>query len=466
MDSSGEVEHWPQSVKCPLTLDVMVAPVTLVMTGQTYDKHAIEEWLQKNDCCPLTGTILNGNHLFVRNIVLANCIEEWRQIFLDKIRMAIAVEAAPTPEYAGKSTDAVTSLVEMLGICESSAVRLSSRVSSVEAAVDYYFKNRDIFDSHSAFNALAPQWISNCKYRTYTTKNPLPLCLPGTIFFHYETYFSQSGESLGLLALGAGKTLNDLKIVFAELEGFDLQYLSGKVMYFCDNSWHSVEPLRGDCGGNDDDESDDDDNFHYDNEIACFGGPKSRTRASTAEKGWDDEVKSDDCGERRHQRTRGRRITGELDLRGGRDRDNGSDGDDEDDDDDKGHHIPVPSHLRLHWFAGAHVKFVPDRVPCMGCKRRDNWLGYGRDVASLAREAGGPHRLWDYEGSVRYRIGGVIKCGACWARDDLGVMAPDDPVPIPGDYDAAYARWMECSAQFYSEVTLKALDALVQRVSC
>ena len=72
------------SFHCPLTMDEMDDPCVLI-TGQTYDRCAITEWLRLNDTCPLTGTILNGNHSLVPNISLKKSIEEWK----DKIQQTV-----------------------------------------------------------------------------------------------------------------------------------------------------------------------------------------------------------------------------------------------------------------------------------------------------------------------------------------------------------------------------------------
>lgn len=48
----------PNDFLCPITQEVMIDPVT-TSDGQTYEREAIEKWLQKNNTSPLTGLHLN-----------------------------------------------------------------------------------------------------------------------------------------------------------------------------------------------------------------------------------------------------------------------------------------------------------------------------------------------------------------------------------------------------------------------
>lgn len=64
---------------CTMTHDVMIDPVIIVTTGQSYDRIAIEKWLTNHDTCPLSGTTLNGNHQLIPNIALKSSIIEWKK---------------------------------------------------------------------------------------------------------------------------------------------------------------------------------------------------------------------------------------------------------------------------------------------------------------------------------------------------------------------------------------------------
>ena len=68
----------PESFLCPLTLDLFEDPVILGTTGHTFEKTAIETWLQENNTNPLTGEALNENgRVLASNISLASAIEEY-----------------------------------------------------------------------------------------------------------------------------------------------------------------------------------------------------------------------------------------------------------------------------------------------------------------------------------------------------------------------------------------------------
>jgi len=47
--------------QCAISNQIMIDPVTLVVTGQMYEREEIETWLANNDTCPMTKAVLNGN---------------------------------------------------------------------------------------------------------------------------------------------------------------------------------------------------------------------------------------------------------------------------------------------------------------------------------------------------------------------------------------------------------------------
>ncbi|KAJ3675234.1 hypothetical protein LUZ60_004276 [Juncus effusus] len=66
----------PHLFRCPISLDLFTDPVTLC-TGQTYDRYAIEQWLQAgNWTCPVTMQTLQDTSL-VPNHTLRHLIEQW-----------------------------------------------------------------------------------------------------------------------------------------------------------------------------------------------------------------------------------------------------------------------------------------------------------------------------------------------------------------------------------------------------
>lgn len=67
----------PAEYLCPITRDIMEEPVTIVQTGNVYDRQAIEEWFSRGkNTCPLTGEILSDRK-FIPNRPLRDGIERW-----------------------------------------------------------------------------------------------------------------------------------------------------------------------------------------------------------------------------------------------------------------------------------------------------------------------------------------------------------------------------------------------------
>ena len=48
----------PEELVCPLTHELMVDPVILVASGQTYERAPLEQWLASHDTDPMTGARL------------------------------------------------------------------------------------------------------------------------------------------------------------------------------------------------------------------------------------------------------------------------------------------------------------------------------------------------------------------------------------------------------------------------
>ncbi len=57
-----------ESLICPITLELFRDPV-LAQDGHTYEREAIENWIQKNGTSPTTGQQLSLEHLYPNNIV-------------------------------------------------------------------------------------------------------------------------------------------------------------------------------------------------------------------------------------------------------------------------------------------------------------------------------------------------------------------------------------------------------------
>ena len=69
------------SLTCPLTLELMVTPVIVIATGQTYEKSAIEEWFASHDTDPNTGQTLTDKSLVVNYALKSLCdMQRMKQI--------------------------------------------------------------------------------------------------------------------------------------------------------------------------------------------------------------------------------------------------------------------------------------------------------------------------------------------------------------------------------------------------
>lgn len=71
----------PDCFKCPITREIMKDPVC-TEDGHTYDRKAIETWLEDHDTSPKTGAKLQTKDL-VSNHVLSRAIDAWLDAWLD-----------------------------------------------------------------------------------------------------------------------------------------------------------------------------------------------------------------------------------------------------------------------------------------------------------------------------------------------------------------------------------------------
>lgn len=67
----------PEEFLCPITNDVMIDPV-VASDGHTYERRAIEEWIQKKATSPIAGTPLQSTVVYP-NYSLKSRISEWQQ---------------------------------------------------------------------------------------------------------------------------------------------------------------------------------------------------------------------------------------------------------------------------------------------------------------------------------------------------------------------------------------------------
>ena len=63
---------------CPITNTIFKNPV-ITPFGQTYEKTAIEEWIQKYHTSPITKRHLENNNL-IPNYALKNLIDEYNKM--------------------------------------------------------------------------------------------------------------------------------------------------------------------------------------------------------------------------------------------------------------------------------------------------------------------------------------------------------------------------------------------------
>ncbi|PON43410.1 Coatomer beta subunit [Parasponia andersonii] len=99
----------PNHFRCPISLDLMKDPVTL-LTGITYDRESIEKWIEAgNQTCPVTNQVLNSfdqipNHS-IRRMIQDWCVQN----------RSHGIERIPTPRIP-------VAPFEVSAICEKIAV--------------------------------------------------------------------------------------------------------------------------------------------------------------------------------------------------------------------------------------------------------------------------------------------------------------------------------------------------------
>ncbi|EOD05899.1 hypothetical protein EMIHUDRAFT_68858, partial [Emiliania huxleyi CCMP1516] len=68
----------PDEYTCPITHELMTDPV-LATDGHTYERTAIERWLQRRATSPKSGLALESTMLFP-NHILRRIILEWKEM--------------------------------------------------------------------------------------------------------------------------------------------------------------------------------------------------------------------------------------------------------------------------------------------------------------------------------------------------------------------------------------------------
>ncbi|KAJ9186445.1 hypothetical protein P3X46_002017 [Hevea brasiliensis] len=92
----------PKDFVCPITGQLFNDPVTLE-TGQTYERKAIQEWLQRgNTTCPITRQALSANSLPKTNYVLKRLITSWKEQYPD-IAQEFLYSETPRTSFSSSS---------------------------------------------------------------------------------------------------------------------------------------------------------------------------------------------------------------------------------------------------------------------------------------------------------------------------------------------------------------------------
>ena len=63
----------PEELVCPLTHELMVDPVMLVGSGQTYERAPLERWLATHDTDPMTNVLLTDKTVRENVLVRSLC---------------------------------------------------------------------------------------------------------------------------------------------------------------------------------------------------------------------------------------------------------------------------------------------------------------------------------------------------------------------------------------------------------
>ncbi|KAJ9561095.1 hypothetical protein OSB04_006255 [Centaurea solstitialis] len=75
--SSSSSPDVPQEFNCPISMEIMIYPVTVGLHGVTYDQDSITDRLkQRNTTCPLTGQLFSSVNL-TSNYFARSTISEW-----------------------------------------------------------------------------------------------------------------------------------------------------------------------------------------------------------------------------------------------------------------------------------------------------------------------------------------------------------------------------------------------------
>ena len=113
----------PKSLECPITHALLQDPVILGVTGHTYERQAIEKWLESNNTDPISGEVLE-NRTLTPNFALREAIEDYVKLRERKQKPEYVHIPLPKdvyglttgsksekPEFFGKPVDVNTALL-------------------------------------------------------------------------------------------------------------------------------------------------------------------------------------------------------------------------------------------------------------------------------------------------------------------------------------------------------------------
>ena len=72
-------ENPPLHLLCPISQELMLEPVMLAETGQTYERSEIESWLAMHNTDPTMNTVLHDKSR-VPNVLVCKRALEWQQV--------------------------------------------------------------------------------------------------------------------------------------------------------------------------------------------------------------------------------------------------------------------------------------------------------------------------------------------------------------------------------------------------
>nr|DAD48362.1 TPA_asm: hypothetical protein HUJ06_018299 [Nelumbo nucifera] len=142
----------PQYFVCPISLQIMKDPV-IVVTGITYDRESIEQWLSsgKNTTCPVTKQPLPNESDLTPNLTLRRLIQAWCIT-----NASHGVDRIPTPKSFSDRTQ-VVKLIQDLGVPQ---LRFQS-LKKLEAVASKNEKNRKSMVEAGVIKAMV-SLITSC----------------------------------------------------------------------------------------------------------------------------------------------------------------------------------------------------------------------------------------------------------------------------------------------------------------